>query len=94
MAALDPAQFVGSTPFSQSRRVTIALLRGGRNGRSAERLRFVEPIAHCGELGGVGRGGLVAERRMGPGGVVVGHPGGDDAARVVEAEEQRLVQMA
>ena len=58
----------------------------------AERLRFVEPIARCGELGGVGRGGLVAERRMGSGVVVIGHSGGDDGAGMVEAEEQRLVQ--
>ena len=35
--------------------MTIARLRGGSSGRSAERFRFVEPIAHCGELGGVGR---------------------------------------
>ena len=29
---------------------------------------------------------------MGPGRVVVGHPAGDDAAGLIEAEEQRLVQ--
>lgn len=74
--------------------MTIARLRGGSNGRSAERFRFVEPIARCGELSGVGRGGLVAERRMGAVGVVIGHPGVDDGAGMVEAEEQRLIQMA
>jgi hypothetical protein len=72
--------------------VTIARLRGGSNGRSAERLRFVEPIARCGELGGIGRGGLVAKRRVGSGGVVVGHPDGNNAADVVKTEKQRLVE--
>lgn len=72
--------------------MTIARSCGWSNGRAAERFRFVEPVAHSGELGSIGRGGLIAERGMGPVGVVTGHPGGDDAAGVVETEEQRLVQ--
>ena len=80
-----------SSSRNQSRRITIACLCGGRNGRSVERLGFVEPVAHCGELVGVSRGGLVKERRMGPGVVVIGDPCSDHATGMVEAEGQRFV---
>ena len=64
--------------------------RGGSNGRSAESFRFVEPVTDSGELGGISRRGLVAERGRGPHSTVIGRPGGDDASGMVEAEEQCL----
>lgn len=70
----------------------IARLRGGSSGRAAESLRVVESVVHCGELSGESSRGLATERRVRPGGVAIGHPFGDDAARMSEAEEQRLVQ--
>lgn len=48
--------------------------------------------AGCGEGAGEGRRGLVSERGMRSRGVEVLSPFGDGAARMVEAEEQALVQ--
>ena len=67
----------------------MARLRRRSNGRSAERFRLAEAIAHCGELGGVGRRGFVAERRMRATLVVVGDPssgGGADGASLYITE--------
>jgi len=64
------------------------------NGRSAQRFRCAKLIAHCGELGGKDRRGLVAEGRMGPLGVVGFGPAGHGLAGMVDAEEQGLVEMA
>ena len=72
--------------------MTIARLRGGSNGRAAERSRYVELIAHCGKLGGKSRGCQVAGGRMRPCRIVVGDPATDDLSGMIEAEEQRLVQ--
>lgn len=50
--------------------MNLARLRRRSNGRSAQRFRCAKLIAHCCELGGKDRGGLVAECGMGPLGVV------------------------
>ncbi len=69
-----------------------ALRRGLSNGRSAGLVGVAQPIARCGECGGVGRGCLASKRGVRPLGIVVGDPFGDLGSHVVEAEEQRLVQ--
>jgi hypothetical protein len=48
--------------------------------------------AWCGEVRGVGRRGLVADRGVRSGGVVVVDPGRELLAGVIETEEQGLVQ--
>ena len=69
-----------------------ALRRGWSNGRLAELVGVAQPIARCGECGGIGHRGLVFQGGVRPLIVVVGDPFGNLAPRVVEAEEQRLVQ--
>lgn len=66
--------------------------RGWSNGRSAELVGVAQPIARCGEVGGIGRRGLVFERGVRPLAVVVGDPGSKLPPGVVETEEQGLVQ--
>src|SRR5919107_2130984 len=50
------------------------------------------PIPRCGELGGIGRWGLIPERRVWPARIKVGDPTREHGARMVEPKEQRLVQ--
>lgn len=66
--------------------------RGWSNGRLAELVGVAQPIVRCGEVGGVGRGGQVLQRRVGTLEIVVGDPIGDLGAGVVEIEEQSLVE--
>ena len=73
--------------------VKLARMRRRSNGRLAERFGHAEPIAHCGELGGVGGRGGVPDRRVRSVVVVVGGPPSDGGAGVTEAEEQGLVEM-
>src|SRR5690348_7437718 len=54
--------------------------------------KLTEDRACCGQVRGISRRGLVADRGMRPAGVVVDSPGGQLLAGVVEAEEQALVQ--
>jgi hypothetical protein len=67
--------------------------RGGLRNRPA-RGAITERIvmAYCGEVGGKGRRCLVVEGRVRPARVVVFGPFRDNVARMLEAEEQRLVQ--
>src|SRR6476659_2996793 len=66
--------------------------RGWSNGRSAELVGVAQPIARCGKCGGVCRRREVLQRRVRTLPVVVGDPCRDLGLRVVEIEEQRLVQ--
>src|SRR6478735_10771164 len=66
--------------------------RGWSNGRSAELVGVAQPSARCGECGGVCRRLEVLQRRVRTLAVVVGDPCRDLGLRVVEIEEQRLVQ--
>ena len=65
-----------SSRRSRSPGLRLARERGWSNGRAAQRVKVAEPIAHCGELGGVGGRGLIAQGRVGPPEVVVRHPAG------------------
>ena len=60
--------------------------------RSAELVGVAQPIACCGEIGGVGRRREIAQRGMWPPLVVVLGPGRDLCASMIEAEEQALVE--
>lgn len=53
-----------------------------------------QPVVHSGEIGDVGRGREVSERLMRLRGVVVGDPGGDLGASVVEFKELRLIEFS
>src|SRR6478752_2045793 len=66
--------------------------RGWSNGRSAELVGVAQPSARCGECGGVGRRREVLQRRMRALAIIVGDPHCDLGARIVDVEEQRLVQ--
>src|SRR5215510_8506035 len=66
--------------------------RGWSNGRSAELVGVAQPVVRCGEVGGIGRGGQVSQRRVRPLEIVVGDPVGDLGASIVEVEEQGLVE--
>lgn len=61
-------------------------------GPGAEPRRDRRNRPHCFEFGDMGRRGLVSQGRMRPGGVVIGHPGGDDGAGLGQAGEHRLVE--
>ena len=52
----------------------------------------MEPIAHSGELGGIGCRGRILGRRMQPVLGVISDPAGGGGRGVVEAEEQGLVE--
>jgi hypothetical protein len=62
------------------------------NVRSAELVRAAQPIARCGEVGGVGRGCEVAQRGMRALAVVVVSPSRDLGAGVIKAEKQGFVE--
>jgi len=49
-------------------------------------------IPRCGEMGGIGRWGLIAEGRVRAVTVEVSDPAGEDGAGVVEAEEHGFIQ--
>ena len=57
--------------------MVYAVRRGWSNMRSAELVGVAQPIACCGEIGGVGRRGEIAQRRVRPPLVVVVDPGRD-----------------
>ena len=65
----------------------MARLHRWSNGRSAQRFRCAKLIAHCGELGGKDRRGLVTEGGMGPLGVVGVGPAGHGFASVADIED-------
>jgi hypothetical protein len=77
-----------TTTITSGARLMYAVRRGLSNGQSAELVGVAEPIARCGEGGGIGRWCEMAQRRMRTLVVVVGEPGGDLGAGVVEVEEQ------
>lgn len=60
--------------------------------RSAELVGVAQPVACCGEVGGVGRRGEVAQRRMRSLAVVIVGPFGDAVAGVIEAAEQGFIE--
>ena len=60
--------------------------------RSAELVGVAQPIARCGEVGGVSRRGEIAQRRMRTLVVVIFSPIRDAGSGVIEAEEQALVE--
>ena len=60
--------------------------------RSAELVGVAQPIACCGEIGGIGRWGLIGERRMGALMIVIGDPVRNLFPSVIEPEKQRIVQ--
>ena len=70
----------------------VARQRQGSNGGSAELVGVAPAIARCGEVGGIRRWGSISERRVRAARVEVGDPAGKHGARMVEAEEQGLVQ--
>jgi hypothetical protein len=72
--------------------VFYAVWRGCSNGRSAELVGIAQPIARCGDVGGIGRRREVSERRVRTRGVEVCDPGRDLGSGVVEIEEQRLIE--
>ncbi|SEL59420.1 hypothetical protein SAMN05444413_111105 [Roseivivax marinus] len=81
-----------SSTRSRSPAVRLARVRRWSNGRSAQRFRCAERIVHCGEFGGIGRRGHVAERGMRPARVVIGDPPGGGIASVVETDKQGFVE--
>ena len=60
--------------------------------RSAELFGVAQPIACCGEVGGVGRRGKIAQRRVRAPTVVIIGPIGDAGSGVIEAEEQGFIE--
>lgn len=66
--------------------------RGGSNGRSAELVGVAQPVAWCGEIGGVGRRCEVAQRSMWPPPIVVVSPCRDLRPGMIEAKEQAFVE--
>ena len=60
--------------------------------RSAELVGVAQPVACCGEIGGVSRRGEIAQRRMRTPVVVVIGPIGDAGSGVIEAEEQGFIE--
>ena len=60
--------------------------------RSAELVGVAQPIACCGEVGGIGRRGEIAQRRVRAPVVVVVDPIRDAASGVIEAEEQGFIE--
>ncbi len=70
----------------------VARVRRWSNGGSAELVGVAPAITRCGEVGGISRWGSIAERGVRTAAVDVGHPSREHGARMVEAEEQGLVQ--
>ncbi|MGY3461697.1 hypothetical protein ACVWW5_007147 [Bradyrhizobium sp. LM3.4] len=77
---------------SHASRITIRHARrppsdayGVSNVRSAELVGVAQPVARCGEVGGIGRRRQVAQRRMRALAVVVGGPSGNSGPGVIEA---------
>ena len=66
--------------------------RGGSNVRSAELVWVAQPIACCGEVGGVGRRGEIAQRRVRTPLIVIADPVRDRCPRMSEAEEEGFVK--
>ena len=60
--------------------------------RSAELVRVAQPIACCGEVGGVSRRGEIAQRGVWTPVVVIIGPIGDAGSGVIEAEEQGFIE--
>jgi hypothetical protein len=60
--------------------------------RSSELVGVAQPIACCGEVGGIGRRGEIAQRRVRTPVVVVVDPIRDAASGVIEAEEQGFIE--
>ena len=60
--------------------------------RSAELVGVAQPIACCGEVGGVGRRGEIAQRRVRTPVVVIIGPIRDAGSGVIEAEEQGFIE--
>ena len=60
--------------------------------RSAELVGVAQPIARCGEIGGIGRRGEIAQRRVRAPTVVIIGPIGDAGSGVIEAEEQGFIE--
>ena len=60
--------------------------------RSAELVGVAQPIARCGEIGGISRRREVAQRRVRTLAVVVAGPVRDLCPGMIEAEEQALVE--
>jgi hypothetical protein len=60
--------------------------------RSAELVGVAQPIARCGEVGGIGRRRQVAQRGMRALAIVVVGPRRDPGLGVIEAEEQGFVE--
>lgn len=60
--------------------------------RATGLVRVARTPAHCGEIACISGRRNIAERGMRPALVVVGDPAGDRLARVIQAEEQALVE--
>ena len=60
--------------------------------RSAELVGVAQTIACCGYIGGIGRRCEIAQRRVRPSLVVIVDPVRDLGPRVIEAEEEALVE--
>ncbi len=60
--------------------------------RSAELVWGAQPIACCGEIGGIGRRGEIAQRRVRALLVVIIGPIRDLCPGMIEAEEQALIE--
>ena len=60
--------------------------------RSAELVGVAQPIACCGEIGGIGHRCEIAQRRVRPSLVVIIDPIRDPGSGMIEAEEQALVE--
>src|SRR6267143_3061133 len=69
-----------------------AVWRGGSNVRSAALVWVAPPIACCGEVGGVGRRGEIAQRRVRTPLIVIADPVRDRCPRMSEAEEEGFVK--
>ena len=78
-----------SPVFRASRLISVLSHRSGAwsNGRLAELVEVAQPIARCGESGGIGRRGLVFQRGVRPLIVVVSDPCGEPSSGVVEADK-------
>ena len=66
--------------------------RGGSNVRSAELIWVAQPIACCGEVGGAGRRGEIAQRRVRTPLIVIADPVRDRCPHMSEAEEEGFVK--
>jgi len=60
--------------------------------RSAKLVGVAQPVACCEEVGGVGRGREIAQRRMRSTPIVIIGPFSDPRSGMIEAEEQALIE--